>query len=353
MATCRGPLRIAGWRVRVLVAVAAICFGVDAVKAGWLNLPLMPPIDLPEGEQFYNLFFSEPILSSQVQYNLYATWMSDPAHGPSRLQLNTSAGIVQRSGNEVRVYALEHYPVLFVTDDVYAVDFFNIIPPIPPFFGSIPAADYHVTAAAYDAGILPEWDFNTLEFHSLLSEPLSYLVNLRLGHTGLVNVRGELIFEPFGDDPLLGNRLAPILTQSGQELTGFVPVWTGVGSVTPGPAGPDAPFDVVAHWGATADNWTDPYNSVAHIGNLNGTGSEWISAGTQSAGNLARLYGSSVLGGDHAITGYELVLVYTVPEPSSWALLVSGLLAAAIYLRRGRSRLTPDERCRTTPADQS
>jgi hypothetical protein len=170
---------------------------------------------------------------------------------------------------------------LFVTDTEYYVDFFESIPPPTEYFGSSNAADYQCTRLAYLAGFLDEdWDQNSILYKALLTNSFIDIESRSsIGDNGFINVLGEQIAAD-RDQLYAGEFTAPILTQTGVELVGHVPVWTG--------ANPDGTWS-----GWTANDWVDPF-STATVGNLNGAGSQWLSNGTQWAEFSARLYCISV-----------------------------------------------------------
>ena len=172
---------------------------------------------------------------------------------------------------------------LFVTDEVFFVDFFEFYPPVTDYFYKSVAADHHCTRMASEAGLLREafepWDGETIYYKALLTETLVGLEHKAVGNNGFVNSLGQHIASDAAE-LFSGDFSAPILTQYGDALPGYVPVWTG--------ANPDGTWS-----GYTAEEWQDPFSS-ATIGNLNGAGSEWISDVIYPSNDGARFYCISI-----------------------------------------------------------
>ncbi len=263
---------------------------------------------------------------------------------------------VKQVGNQVTVYAPYFQNVVFVTARDYTTDDVHLIPPPLSYFGGTDVADYQITRDLAQAGHMPNgWDFQTIDGVALLSQTYTdsngtqYLRgvstdilpdaqeivtthvffddhNLNPSDTEWVNMNGDLVAAN-SNDLLLGNFSAPILTETGQQLTGVVPVWTGL--TAPYTVGTGIQSYVRADGTYNASGWTDPYTSSAAIGNLNGQGTEWINHGTQAAYDVAKLYGLT-----RAMAGYAPLLVYTVPEPSTFVLAI--LACASLFWCRNR-----------------
>jgi hypothetical protein len=167
--------------------------------------------------------------------------------------------------------------IIFVSSIRYFIDPTGQYPPPVDKFGSPGAADWHCTNLANNAQLLPDpWDFQRIYFRALVTEADFGLIT----RAGLVdqryyNTSGDLVAADRAS-LLSGQHTAPILTQGGNQLTGTQAVWTGASST-----GTSAPESCI-NWSTTS--------GVARAGNLNGTGSEWISLGDINCSTLARLY---------------------------------------------------------------
>ncbi|MFO0792117.1 MAG: dockerin type I domain-containing protein [Pirellulales bacterium] len=170
--------------------------------------------------------------------------------------------------------------LIFVTATTYTIDPTDTYPPNSGSFGSAQSGDYQCTAIANANGLLSEpWDGVKLLFRALLTESSIGLTE----RAGIVNDRYyNTLGIPLASDRadlLAGNRTAPILTQARAPLTGTQLVWTG--------GNPDFTAS-----GSNCVNWTRATGpgSTARVGNLNGTGTDWISQGSINCTSAARLY---------------------------------------------------------------
>jgi hypothetical protein len=170
---------------------------------------------------------------------------------------------------------------IFVTATNLIIETSNQYPPQSGMFGSAAAADYQVTQLASAVGLIDSWNGTDIVFQALLTKTLTDLpARAGLGNADFVNVNGDIVAESRAE-LYSGAHLAPILTQLGTQVpTGTVNVWTG--STANG------------EWsGLTAQDWSSR-SSTATVGNVNGTGSTWLSNTTRSSNLSARLYAVGV-----------------------------------------------------------
>lgn len=191
--------------------------------------------------------------------------------------------------------------VIFVTSSNFFIDFDPSIPPFGGFFGSANAADYHANTLANLNGLLSDpWDGTTYIYKALLTEgSVDLFIRANLGNNEYVNTKGDLVASNRAQ-LYSGLFTAPILTQNGNAVTGTnVPVWTG--------SNPDGTWS-----GFTAFNWSQPFGSLATVGNAVGTGSAWLSNGVRASNLGARLYAVGPAPHDHV----PPTLVAPVPDQS-------------------------------------
>jgi hypothetical protein len=177
-------------------------------------------------------------------------------------------------------FSVELPPVdqlIFVTSIRYFVSATNSYPPAATSFGSARAADYHCTSVANTSGLVPNWDGSTIHFRALVTEG-SVGISSRVGmlEDEYFNVSGQVVAATRAQ-LLSGSFTAPVQTQSGTVLTGTQPVWTG--ALTDGSAA-----------ASKCDNWSNPVGGTVLVGNVNGTGTNWLSQATVSCASQQRLY---------------------------------------------------------------
>ena len=87
----------------------------------------------------------------------------------------------------------DHYQLVFATSFLTAITTDTSVPPLSPFFGGIPAADYTVTLTAAQGGLLPTWNSIDIVWHAILSDST---VNAR-DHVPILaplyNTHGQLV----------------------------------------------------------------------------------------------------------------------------------------------------------------
>jgi len=185
------------------------------------------------------------------------------------------------------------------------------MPPPPQIFGSSAGADWQVTSAAQQAGVIHDWDGQNIHFKALLTvDGANVASRAALDDFGYINVAGQEI-APDVTTLLSGNLEAPILTETGQLLKNE-PVWTGA---LPNGDGSDN----------NAANWSDPYSSLAVVGTANGPGTTWLSDHVISSNSGAHLYGVSI-DASYLTGGYQLAFSYVVPEPSTLTMSAVGVM---------------------------
>jgi hypothetical protein len=91
--------------------------------------------------------------------------------------------------------------------------------------------------------------------------------------------------------------------------------------------------------GFTTDDWMNPFSSGATIGRVNGSGSNWLSSGTQAAHLGARLYGLGIWNGRQNNTPPTVVALIAdqsiaVGAPLSLHIYPSILLALSVKSMR-------------------
>src|SRR5712672_1097450 len=61
------------------------------------------------------------------------------------------------------------YHTVFATSFVTVIDTNTSVPPATPYWGGLNAADFTVTFAAWQGGLLPNWNFSDIVYHAILS----------------------------------------------------------------------------------------------------------------------------------------------------------------------------------------
>src|SRR4051794_2286121 len=87
----------------------------------------------------------------------------------------------------------DHYQLIFATSVVTAIDSNTQVPPAWPFFGGLAAADWGVTFSAWQANILPNWNFVDPIYHAVLSTNGHDAKDRISIQAPLYNTQGELI----------------------------------------------------------------------------------------------------------------------------------------------------------------
>jgi hypothetical protein len=170
---------------------------------------------------------------------------------------------------------------VFVTRDLYEIDTDTSVPPASPLFGGLEAADYTVTQAAANAGILHNWNGTDLIYHAILSTN-GQNASDRIPILGPVfNMQGQRVA---GDAATMwnGDHVAPIEFDEFRNLvTGITSVWTGTTA------------NGIWSGHSAGINWNDP-TADATVGNALDRNGLWTDSGVQAADTAARLYGISL-----------------------------------------------------------
>jgi hypothetical protein len=171
------------------------------------------------------------------------------------------------------------YHTVFATSFVTVIDTNTSVPPATPYWGGLNAADFTVTFAAWQGGLLPNWNFSDIVYHAILSTN-SHNAKDRLTIVGpILNTQNVLVASSW--DNLWNNVMAnPIeYDQYGNLMTGVTTVWTGT--------------TASGGWsGHSAGDWSDPTQN-ATVGDVYSFDSAWIDNGTIAGSQAARLYGIS------------------------------------------------------------
>ena len=238
------------------------------------------------GATSYHFVLSQQADLSFPGYDEIVTTNSNPVHlnGSAPLYIGVTAinsvgsTVADNQGFHTAVYLQPDDQLIFVTSTEFAVSDMNTYPPLSTAFGSALAADYHCTALASAAGLLEEpWDSETLHFKAMVTQSSIGLVDrVSLTNDTYFNTEGHIV-APTLTVLLSGNWSAPVLDQHGETLLGEQLVWTG--ATSGGGAGP-----------SKCSNWSDPTFGSTNVGNLNGVGTDKISADLLSCQSQARLY---------------------------------------------------------------
>jgi hypothetical protein len=207
------------------------------------------------------------------------------------------------------------YHRVFVTQFTVGISTSHGYPPLSGEVNGLMAADYNVSEAASQAGLVVNWDQlgGDLPYHAIMSGPDN--AKDRLSIVGpIYNMHNELIATSAAD--LWDGSIAHAIgyDESGSPVPAGTKVWTGT-----------TPHGLIGI--GTADNWTNP-NAFGEYGDpLSIQLDLWINSGGQQANNPALLYGLSAP-------------LTVVPEPSGVVLAVMGLavLLATHFRRRNVGR---------------
>ncbi|HYV36613.1 MAG TPA: PEP-CTERM sorting domain-containing protein [Gemmataceae bacterium] len=208
----------------------------------------------------------------------------------------------------------DKYQLIFVTSFLSGVSSANAVPPPDyPDFGGLAAADWVVTSAASDAGLIDNWDGETLLWKALLSIAGQNAVD-RIPITGPVyNLAGQRLANNSADlwD---GSLAAPVrYTEYGIAISGNTHVWTGTN--TAGNAN-----------GLDLGGWLNPGAPVGLVGDATFADSRWLGNSNLAGTQTAHLYAISP----------EFEVPDVAPEPASLVLLGIGVMGMVAYHRRGR-----------------
>jgi hypothetical protein len=204
------------------------------------------------------------------------------------------------------------YHRVFVTGNSFSVVTGASYPPDTGDLHGLASADYQVSDAASQAGLVANWDQlgGDLPYHAILSGPDN--AKDRLSIVGpIYNMHNELIATSAAD--LWDGSIAHAIgyDESGSPVPAGTKVWTGTS-----PLGTTT-LD-------TARNWTNP-NTSATCGDPLVATLEWISGLDWHANLPARLYG---------LSGPMTV----VPEPSGVVLAAVGLAGLGLRFRTALRR---------------
>jgi hypothetical protein len=203
--------------------------------------------------------------------------MTDSAYYLGVTAINDSGSTV--ADNQGMSFAVELPPtdqLIFVTSLRYNVSPTPSYPPVGNTFGSNLAANFHCTNMAYNAGLIPDWDFQKIHFRALLTQGLAGVIEMAgMADDEYYNIAGNLV-APDRATLMSGSFSAPILTEAGNVVTTNPGVWTG--------ANPDGTAS-----GNSCFNWSWN-NGTGMQGNMAGTGTQWISAAPINCTTQARLY---------------------------------------------------------------
>ncbi|MGD9724417.1 MAG: PEP-CTERM sorting domain-containing protein [Pirellulales bacterium] len=206
------------------------------------------------------------------------------------------------------------YHRIFVTSGAYSVTSSDVVPTDSSSFGGVAAADYNVTLAAYQAGLIPDWDGETIFYRAILSTSTIDARDHVDVQGAVFNMQDELIATSETDlwDGTLANAVR--YDEVGISLQEDSRAWTG--STSAGTYG--------GAW--TAGDWLVT-GTGAWVGKPLATNGSWLNQNLMGGSEPSHLYGISLP-------------LTVVPEPSSGALagLGTAILAVAICRRAIRVR---------------
>jgi hypothetical protein len=181
--------------------------------------------------------------------------------------------------------------VMYVTAGNLSITNSHQIPPLPGFFSSLEAADYHLNTFAHQAGLF-DWNGIDYVFKAVMStqaEPAITRLYLPQGKP-ILNTLGQQIL-PNAADLFQGATLqAPILTEYGTAPPPNTPVWTGT-------------LATGTHSNSCL-NWTSTSTS-GRVGLANATDSTWCNNGLRGCNLSGRIYGLGVLASPRAPGDYN------------------------------------------------
>jgi hypothetical protein len=212
------------------------------------------------------------------------------------------------------------YHLVFVTSfPTKVTNASTVPPPSSDMFGSMPAADWVVTMAAFDAGLLADWNGLDLVYKAILST-LTEVAHDHVPITAPVyNTRGELVATDYAEFWSYSHRATLAYDEYGSSIPGdqygMVKVWTGT-------------WVNGNYWNPSCNYWTS--SSGSNLGSVGNAASvqQWAYSQACRCDSTARLYGVSP------------PLTF-VPEPSGLLLLGAGalLVSGFAWLRRkGRGK---------------
>jgi len=175
----------------------------------------------------------------------------------------------------------EKYHLLFATSGPFGISGSGIVPPASGQFGSLAAADWNVTFAAFVAGRVPGWNGLDLIYQAILSINGNNARDRIAIEGKIFNTHFDLLATDENDlwdnsFPLL---LAPVgYDEFGNLITTSTDVWTGT-------------EDDGTWSNNSCGDWNDPLGlgNVGFASSANG----WIVASTLTCNQSARLYGIS------------------------------------------------------------
>ena len=188
------------------------------------------------------------------------------------------------------------YQLIFVTSFLTAITGDQSFPPSPPLFGNRTDADWLVTSAAYNGGLLTNWDGASIVWKALLSDdpgtPQANAKDYVPITAPLYNTHGDLIASSAAqlwsgsiDNPVLYDETGTAVTSYPPENRSDV-VWTGTR-----PNG-TATDNTCNNWntiGTSASAEIGDCTCITYAGNTNA----WIDQSVQTANMAGRLYGVS------------------------------------------------------------
>ena len=190
-----------------------------------------------------------------------------------------AAGNQQPADNDGLSFSIVASPeplTMFVTANLYVNNGdTSTFPPSNPFFGSIDTADYYTSFSAYQAGLIPDWDFITPVYRAVLSDDTVDARDRVPTDRAIVNVLGETVADS-AMDLFSGNLQRPVnVDQFGNTVTSTLSAWTGSGSSGSGDQ--------------TCGSWLNPSLSGS-VGDVAASDAQWISSGLQTCFSQARFY---------------------------------------------------------------